>query len=248
MNRIISISFIAFIALSSCINNNSSNRTPGQPYEEFEGTVVEGLKKIYNAEGKLETEIPYKDSLPNGIQKEYYKTGQLFRETPLVKGKANGIVKEYSTKGKIYREMPVTNGKANGTIKKYYENGVLFSEAPFEKGQPVAGLKEYNDKGNLLETPKMVFNAKNMTRIDGTYVLEISLSDKTIKPSYYQVLVFESKEIVNKIPTADGKGVLKLTIPAGAMMVKKLTFEAKYTTLRNNICIIRDSFNLVVGN
>jgi hypothetical protein len=247
MNRIISISFITILALSSCTNNNS-NRTLGQPYEEFEGTVVEGLKKIYNAEGKLETEIPYKDSLPNGIQKEYYKTGQLFRETPLIKGKANGIVKEYSTKGKIYREMPVVNGRANGIIKKYYENSALFSEAPFENGLPVVGLKEYNEKGNLLETPKMIFKSKNMTRIDGTYILEILLSDKTIKPSYAQVLDFDNKEIVNRIPTVDGKGVLKLSVPAGAMMVKKLTFEAKYTTLRNNVCIIRDSFNLVIGN
>lgn len=246
-NVLILLPVIAML-LWGCGSNNSNVKVNKPNSVVMEGNAINGIKRIYNSEGNLETETPYKDSLPDGLQKEYYKTGQLFRETPLVKGKPNGIVKEYTTKGKIYREMPVTDGKANGIIKKYYENGALFSEAPFENGQPITGLKEYNEKGNLLEVPKMVFNAKNMTKIDGTYILEISLSDKTIKPNYYQVLVFENKEIINKIPTADGKGILKLTVPAGAMMIKKLTIEAKYTTLRNNACIIRDSYNLVIGN
>jgi hypothetical protein len=238
------IPFLFIIALISSCTNNSSSRIPGQPYTDFEGTNGNGIKKIYNAEGKLETEVPYKDSLPNGIQKEYYKTGQLYRETPFEKGKAIGVVKEYSTSGKLYREMPVINGRANGIIKKYYPNGNLFSEAPFENGQPVAGLKEYNEKGNLFETPKMVFNVKDQTKTKGLLMLEISLSDEYIQPSYSQVLVFENKEMLSKIPIVNGKGVLKLTIPAGAILNKTITFEARYTTSRNNICIIRDSYNL----
>ena len=110
---IVLISAIALI-ISGCGNDNSNVKVNKPNSIVMEGDVMNGIKRIYNAEGNLETEIPYKDSLPEGIQKEYFKTGQLFRETPLVKGKPNGIVKEYSTKGTIYREMPVENGKANG--------------------------------------------------------------------------------------------------------------------------------------
>ena len=244
MKKVVFFGLVSIFVWSGCINSNTNNRIPGQPYTEFEGENGNGVKKIYNAEGKLETEVTYKDSLPNGIQKEYYKTGQLYRETPFVTGKANGIVKEYSTSGKLYREMPVIEGKANGIIKKYYEDGKLFSEAPFENGKPVAGLKEYNETGILLAKPQMVFKVKNQTKIDGTFILEISLSDEYIQPDYNQILVYENKEVQNKLPIVNGKGVLKLTIPAGTILNKKLTFEAKYTTSRNNICIIRDSYNL----
>lgn len=249
MTRLVTFFLIAILALNGCVNNSNSNkRVPGQPYKEFEGTNGNGVKKIYNAEGKLETEVPYKDSLPNGIQKEYYKTGQLFRETPFEMGKANGLVKEYSTNGKLYREMPVTNGRANGIIKKYYENGTLFSEAPFENGQPKAGLKEYSEEGKLLSKPKMVFNTKNQTKVNGTFTIEVSLSDEHTQAFYSQVLVLDNKEVLSKLPEANGKGILKFTIPAGTMINKAFTFEAKYTTTRNNICIIRDSYNLSTAN
>ena len=240
---------ILMLALNSCVNSDSSNNhVKGQAYTEFEGENGNGVKKIYNAEGNLETETPYKDSIPEGIQKEYYKTGQLFRETPLEKGKANGLVKEYSTSGKLYREMPVTNGKANGIVKKYYDNGVLFCEAPYVNGQPAQGLKEYNKNGKLMEKPRLIFKAKDLTKIDGTFTLEISLSDEYIQPAYSQVLIFENKEIINKLPISNGKGVFKTSIPAGTILNKKLTFEAKYTTSYSNVCIIRDSYNMSMMN
>jgi hypothetical protein len=245
MKNFLILASITLVVFASCINN-SNNRVPGQAYTEFEGTPVEGVKKIYNAEGKLETEIPYKDSLPNGIQKEYYKTGQLFRETPIQKGIPNGIVKEYSTNGKLYREMPVVNGRANGIIKKYYENGVLFSEAPYENGKPIFGLKEYDQNGKLLEKPKMVFKVKNLVGVNGTVEVEVSLSDPYISPSFTQILILDNKELANKLPIVNGKGLLKFPLQNGLILNKKLTFEASYTTLRNNLCIIRDSYNLVI--
>ena len=246
MRNYINLFAVILISFYGCVNN-SNQRIPGQPYTEFEGTPQNGVKKIYNAEGKLETEVPYKDSLPNGIQKEYYKTGELFRETPFINGLANGMVKEYNKKGKTYREMPVTNGKANGIVKKYYENGMLFSEAPFIDGQPVAGLKEYDNKGNLISQPKLIFKAKNMTKIDGTYELEISLSDQYIKPLYYQILVFEDKEMPTKLETRNGNGLFKITVPQGSILTRRLTFEARYTTARNNTCIIRDKFDVAIN-
>ncbi|MHC1703849.1 MAG: toxin-antitoxin system YwqK family antitoxin [Tenuifilaceae bacterium] len=245
MKNFLILTSIIIVIITSCVNN-SNKRVPGQPFTEFEGTSANGIKKIYNAEGKLETEIPYKDSLPDGIQKEYYKTGQLFRETPLEKGLANGIVKEYSTNGKIYREMPVTNGRANGIIKKYYTNGVLFSEAPFENGQPAPGLKEYDESGKLLEKPTLVFKAKNLVNVDGTFELEVSLSDPDTKAAYSQILIFENKEMPNKLLERNGKGILKFSVQKGLMMTKQLTFEARYTTIRNNMCIIRGNYNLVI--
>jgi len=250
MKKILGCFLLSVLLLGGCVNNNDNNkRIPGQPSIEFEGTEANGVKKIYNAEGKLETEIPYKDSLPNGIQKEYYKTGKIYRETPLVNGKPNGLVREYyNASGKVYREMPVVDGKAQGIVKKYYENGALLSEAPFENGEPIIGLKEYTEEGKLVEKPKMVFRGIDKSSSEGTYTIEVSLSDKYIEPIYANVLTYEGKEYVNKIPIVNGKGILKLALQKGTVINKKLIFEARYNTKRKNTFIIRDTYLLSTAN
>lgn len=235
---------LTILLFSGCVNNNSNTKRHEPNSIEFEGTMANGVKKIYNAVGKLETEIPYKDSMPNGIQKEYYQTGKLYRETPLEKGRPNGLVKEYYASGKIYREMPVVDGKANGLVKKYYESGALLSEAPFENGEPKVGLKEYNENGSLVEKPKMIFRGINQSASDGTYMIEISLTDKYIEPTYSQVLTFEGKEMLNKIPIVNGKGIYKISMPSGTLINKTLTFEARYNTIRKNIYVTRETFTI----
>ncbi len=247
MKQLVILLSLTSLLLSGCVNNsNTKIHIPNSI--EFEGDKINGIKRMYNAEGKLETETPYKDSLPEGIQKEYYKTGQLYRETPLLKGRPNGLVKEYSKSGKIYREMPVINGKATGIVKKYYDNGKLFSEAPFENGEARMGLKEYNEKGVLLEKPKMLFKGIDKTKTEGTYIVEISLSDENIKPNYFNVITFEGKEMIKTLETENGKGIFKIFIPKGSVLNRRLTFEVRYKTLRDNIYITRDSYTLGITN
>lgn len=247
MKKIFILFPLIAIILLGCGNN--SNVKVNKPNSiVMEGDLMNGIKRIYNAEGNLETETPYKDSLPDGLQKEYFKTGQLFRETPLVKGKPNGLVKEYSTKGKLYREMPVVNGKANGVIKKYYDNGVLFSEAPYKNGEPQVGLKEYNEKGELLEKPKLKFRGIDKTKTEGLYIIEVSMTDEYIKPSYSNVIVSNGEDMFNNLPISDGKGIFRVSIPSGSVVNKTFTFEARYNTIRKNVYITRDTYTIGVTN
>lgn len=62
-------------------------------------------KKEYYPNGRLETEIPYKDSKINGIEKRYYESGELQVETPWVDDKINGIVKTYYENGELKEEI-----------------------------------------------------------------------------------------------------------------------------------------------
>lgn len=236
------------LLLLGCGNNNSNVKVNKPNSIVMEGDVMNGIKRIYNAEGNLETETPYKDSLPDGLQKEYYKTGQLFRETPLVKGKPNGVVKEYGTKGNLYREMPVVDGKANGVIKKYYDNGVLFSEAPYKNGEPQVGLKEYNEKGQLLEKPKLKFKGIDKTRTEGVYIIEISMTDEYVQPAYSNIVYFDGKEMFSQLPSTNGKASFRIPVPSGTVVNKSFTFEARFNTIRKNIYITRDTYTIGVTN
>ncbi len=239
---------VLLVLLITGCNQSENKRVPGEPYIEIEGTKENGIHRKYNAQGVIESEIPYKDSKPHGIQKTYYKTGKLFRETPVEMGEINGVVKEYYASGKLYREMPTIKGKADGIVKKYYEDGKLMAEAPFIKGKPTFGLVEYDTNGNKIEHPKILFKPVNHIAVDGMFILELSFSDKNIKPEFTQILMFEKREISSILSTENGKGIFKIYVPKGNTLSKTLTFEAKYTTIRNNICIIRATYNLNVSN
>jgi len=238
---------LLFALLVGC-GQPEPKRVKGEPYVEIEGTEANGIRRKYNAQGVIESEIPYKDSIPHGIQKTYYKTGKLFRETPVEMGEINGVIKEYYGSGKLYREMPNVKGKADGIVKKYYEDGSIMAEAPFKKGKPIAGLIEYDTKGNKIDHPKIVMKPINNVGKDGIFIIELTLSDKNIIPEYSQVLLFEKREISNLINVENGKGIFSMYVPKGNYLNKTLTFEAKYTTMRNNICILRSTYNLSVSH
>lgn len=240
--------FILLLALLSGCGQPEPKRVKGEPYVEMEGTEANGIRRKYSAQGVIESEIPYKDSIPHGIQKTYYKTGKLFRETPVEMGEINGVIKEYYGSGKLYREMPNIKGRADGVVKKYYENGTLMAEAPFKKGKPLVGLIEYDIKANKIEHPKIIMKAINNVAKDGNFIIELTLSDKNIVPEYSQILQFEKREISNMIIVENGKGIFSIYVPKGNYLKKTLTFEAKYTTMRNNICILRSTYNLSVSN
>lgn len=237
----------SFILLAGC-NKSEPKRIAGQPYIEIEGTEENGIRRKYNEQGIIESEIPYKDSKPHGIQKTYYKTGKLFRETPLVMGRIEGVIKEYYPSGNLYREMPNIDGKAEGIIKKYYEDGKLMAESPYSKGKLLPGLKEYDKNGNPVEHPKLVFKPINKLAVDGSFIIEISLSDNTIKSTFSQIFIYENREASNSLPVQNGKAIFKTFIPKGNTLKKTLIFQAEYTTIRNNVCLIRDTFNCNVSN
>jgi antitoxin component YwqK of YwqJK toxin-antitoxin module len=62
-----------------------------------------GIEKVYNLEGKIESETPYVDGKMNGISKEYYENGILKTETVYEDDIPEyiGNVKRYDKKGKL---------------------------------------------------------------------------------------------------------------------------------------------------
>ena len=70
----------------------------------FENSMPK-LQKLYYENGKLETEIPFKNDEVNGEVKIYYENGKIKEITPVKDGKKEGIGREYSETGKIITEI-----------------------------------------------------------------------------------------------------------------------------------------------
>lgn len=107
-------------------------------------------KEYYEENGKIRSEVEYKNGKLEGITKGYYKNGQLAYSATYKDDKRHGVEKWYYDDGALLRESAYINGEKNGIEKTYYRNGNLSSQANYENGKRVGITKTYYSNGNLL--------------------------------------------------------------------------------------------------
>lgn len=243
------ISFFILLVffLQGCVKNSNKHQL-GKPWTEVEGDSKAGVERKYSAEGVLVEETPFVNTLPHGIKKEFYSDGKLHKMVPCDSGMVNGIVKEFYRSGQLYRETPFTKGRLEGVIKKYYDNGKVMSEAPYKKNEAQLGLVEYDENGKKIEQPRIVIKGRDKLVLDGSYVVELTLSNGASKVKYGLVIDGGSKEYISPIVSEKGKGTYTEFIPKGDIVMKTLEFEAKFNTKYGNLCKVREKFTLAVSN
>jgi hypothetical protein len=244
--RLMTLTLSCFILL--CCDQNPKRIRQGNFFVEYIGDEKNGIEKKYSLDGLLVSETPISDSKPHGVKKEYYSNGNVSKELPCVNGVVEGIVKKYYTSGALYSESPTEKGKVHGLKKLFYEDGSIKAEAPFVKGKPQVGLKEYNKHGDLLPEPKIIINERDKTVLDGTFLVELELSKKQRKTTYYVVFTDSGKDFKIKLPVEGGKAVHIEHIPKGGVILKKLTFEVRYVTDFGNTKILKSNYTLAVSN
>jgi len=245
--RYVVISLLIILGLTSCLKNQNKHQL-GKPWTEIEGNSKVGIEKKYSAEGVLIEETPFVNAIPHGIKKEYYSDGKLHRITPCDSGIVNGVVIQYYKSGKVYRETPFVKGRIDGVIRKYHDNGKVMSELTYKENEAQLGLVEYDEKGNLIEQPKLLIKGRDKTILDGSYVIELTLSNGASRVNYSLVIDGGTTEYLSPIVSEKGKGVYTEYIPKGDLVMKKLLFEAKYNTKYGNLYKVRSSFALAVSN
>jgi len=126
-----------------------------------EEPLLAGLKKSYYDNGKLKSELTYKEGVLDGSSKIYFPNGQLAEEGFFKNGKVEGLVKKYSDTGVLIGETNYQNGQWSGVSREHYEDGTLMSESNFTQGMGVE--KRFYKSGALKEE----VNFKNY-QLDGT--------------------------------------------------------------------------------
>ncbi|HXP52567.1 MAG TPA: toxin-antitoxin system YwqK family antitoxin [Bacteroidia bacterium] len=150
------ITFILFLSCALTACNGHQNEIQENPKVIVKDKkissdfLINGVKKEYYKNGKLERETPYTNGKKNGTEKFYYESGELYSESPFTDDKANGVCKVYYKSGKLLSEAPYSNGIENGLDKSYYENGKLMEETPYVNGKQ--GLeKQFDENGNEIK-------------------------------------------------------------------------------------------------
>jgi antitoxin component YwqK of YwqJK toxin-antitoxin module len=110
---------------------------------------LEGIRKKYFDDGKLELEINYKQGERNGMSRTFYPNGKLKQEANFLNDKCEGLCKTYFDTGKLSSEENIKQDERNGICKYYHSNGKLKSESNYKQGERNGISKEYFDSGVL---------------------------------------------------------------------------------------------------
>lgn len=111
---------------------------------------MDGMRKTYFEDGKVESETPYINGKANGISRTYDKKGLLVREGTMKNGKRDAAMTDYWEDSKQPKRVAnYRDGQANGPVKEYYLSGKLKREATLKDDSLQGEEKQYNEDGKV---------------------------------------------------------------------------------------------------
>ena len=123
--------------------------------QKFEGVYAVGLLqgncKQWYTDGKLESEVSYKNGKKDGLIKEWYSNGNQKFEGVYAVGLLQGNCKQWYTDGKLESEVSYKNGKKDGLIKEWYTDGKIKIEANYLDGKLHGVCKRVSNVGQVVE-------------------------------------------------------------------------------------------------
>ncbi|MDR2407737.1 MAG: toxin-antitoxin system YwqK family antitoxin [Bacteroidales bacterium] len=122
------------------------------------------VEKNYYANGKIESEIPYKNKKINGIAVWYYSHGQRSLEITCKDGVKDGTMTRFYRNGQKETVEHYKNDTLHGTSLKFNEKGGLMLESGYKNGKKDGVIKQYYSDGSLFMTGNYIDD-----QYDGTW-------------------------------------------------------------------------------
>lgn len=141
----------------------------------------DGLVKTFYPDGKVESEINFRDSVREGEAKFYFENGNIKEERNYVNGRVDGLVKLYSDLGLLKEVFVIEDGKREGPTSLFDENGNYLSDIYFEGGKLV--VPSTIDNGSTYaENEKLDDQSKDVQDVKPKIVKSKKVSNETFLP------------------------------------------------------------------
>lgn len=105
-------------------------------FELFQGSVTDGVYKLYHDTGELKRTFSFKNGTLNGPCAVFFRSGQVDRKGVFKNGLEEGTSKLFYSDGKLKGTSLYVHGKKNGPTKLYYDSGALRSDLNFKNSKP----------------------------------------------------------------------------------------------------------------
>lgn len=124
----------------------------GNKIEEanFKDNLLDGERKLFYENGKIETLENYKSGKFDGVYQTFYQNGLLELEGIYKEDTMEGVWKRYYETGELMEMVTYQNNQENGPFKEFYTSGVLKTEGQYLNGDQEHGLlKLYDETGKI---------------------------------------------------------------------------------------------------
>lgn len=224
----------------SCLFLTTSCDEPPRKKEVHKAStkqLKEGLRTTNYPDGKVHTEVNYKNGKKHGVSTSYFNNGHKQLEMTYVNGERNGVSKKYYENGEIYAETPYENDQISGIRKIYYSDGNLKAETPYQNSLMGVGSKLYSSNGKLIDAYQL--NIKKM----GNKTYEVSVDNKCRKVVFFEGDLVDGKFLdesaVIALPMSGEKGIFN-----NKYNKKELNFICKCTTPGSTTFVINKSMKV----
>jgi len=212
----------------------------------------DNVVRSYDKNKRLVSEVPMKDGKRHGLARTYYTNGKVNLEMPYVEDSREGTSKKYYESGLLYQETEYKEDQIHGKQRKYDVSG-LIAEARFEFGHPCIGLDEYSNGKKRPGYPSIIIRPVDRLQVDGTYTLELSLTDGASTAKFYLGSLTDSGCLHGGlVPLPAGKNSIsayqRFALHPGQFLMEELNFVAEATTRMGNKFVAQKKFNLSIEN
>ena len=146
-----------------------------------------GFYKRFYKNGKLASDVLYKNGLPEGESKSYYENGAI-KGARIHFSSTNYLLKTYNENGTLRFQATIKNDKYDGKITSNYDNGKLRYEMFLKNDIPYGTKKDYLEDGTLRDEFSFIngFNKWKYT--------EFYKNGKILSLGFYSGNIFNQKE------------------------------------------------------
>jgi len=206
-----------------------------------------GVYKSYR-DGYLYSEVTLKEGKKEGLARKFYKNGKVNTEVYYKNNIKVDTSRWYYTDGELYRETPYQKGKVHGIQKKYHRNGILKAEIPYESGNRKIGLKEFSYFNSPVKSyPSISYQISDNRNTNGQVTLTLRLSNKSEKVKFYQGDLnngmFDTEKL-KYILTEKGKGTINFIEKPDFTGKSQINIIAYFKTKLANNKIIQKKVSL----
>jgi antitoxin component YwqK of YwqJK toxin-antitoxin module len=135
-NNIIILAFLSALLLSACSENKKQYWDNGKLQSElnYKNGKLDGPSTWYFENGRKEQEVFYKNNKLDGFQNRWYPSGTLESRSFYKDGKLEGTALTFDEDGNKATEETYTNDTLDGIFNQWYSSGQLKIHGQYDKG------------------------------------------------------------------------------------------------------------------
>lgn len=115
----------------------------------YKDDKLDGVCKWYYNNGNPSMEAVYENNILNGPSTRWYENGNLEEKAYYVDNQYDGVVEEYNVFGTMVKLSTYKNGVLNGLFYQWYDNGKVFVEGEYVDGMMHGSWVMYYQDGSI---------------------------------------------------------------------------------------------------